>query len=66
MDGKDTKSDSSSDEDPQIKRTEVQRKKCVVVDKANHKTSNKEVIISEDDDILLISIMKGIIKNNEI
>lgn len=66
LDEKDVTYDSSSEEEPQIKRRKVQRKKNVVADQANEKTINKYVITSENDDIPLVSIIKGIIKNKEI
>lgn len=44
----------------------VQRKKSVLADQANEKTINNEVITSKDDDVPLVNIMKGIIKNKEI
>lgn len=66
LDGNDVTSDSSSDEEPKMKRKEVQRKKSVVVGQANEKTTNKDVISSDNDDIPLVSIMKGNIENKEI
>lgn len=66
LDGNDVTYDSSSDEEPKIKRTKVRRKKSVVADQTNEKTSNKEMINIEDGDIPLVSITKGVIKHKEI